>query len=381
MIAHVRSSYPEIVSFLKQNEENALNNIILVWKNQVSVNEIFWGTKLELQEPPIINSLFIFFIYAVIDKEFIDESLAILIKNYEDDTPIPCSTKLLDFLKQNFSSILPISLSWEIGDMCKIVELFCFMQSTSRNTHQVRYTLRPWSMSFGEIVYFGQPKFEELVTEIEKFFFYQILDVFSTFWHGFFRNFARTFAVSFRPFGNIPWSEGYTRLCATNFDLIIRIAVGNFALRIGAKDDHAFLRSKISLLPHSEITSASYRTLIFQTQVERIRHCKMSSEICLCFLRDFWQTHRKPDCDPDMSDIDYIRWLFSIPEYAPFGNSWMNLVDSLQNGTELPKIRDGSSNFFSYLSCTINPVDPSVQSVYDRNFRKKDPKISDFFEK
>jgi hypothetical protein len=151
--------------------------------------------------------------------------------------------------------------------------------------------------------------------------------------------------------------------------------VGNFALRIGAKDDHAFLRSKISLFPQSEITTESYRTLIFP---ERIRHCKMSSEICSCFLRDFWRTHQKPD--PSMSDIDYIRWLFSIPEYAPFGDSWINLMDALQNGTELPKIRDGSSSYFRYISCTISPVDPSVQSVYDQTFRKKDPKISDYFE-
>ena len=92
--------------------------------------------------------------------------------------------------------------------------------------------------------------------------------------------------------------------------------------------------------------------------------------------------HRKPD--PNMSDIDYLRWLFSIPgTFAVFGKSWIELVGALQNGTELPKILDGSSGDFTYLSCPTDPTDPDVQQEYDFNFGQKldtDPKIGDYFE-
>jgi hypothetical protein len=169
-------------------------------------------------------------------------------------------------------------------------------------------------------------------------------------------------------------------LCATNFDWIIRIAVENFALRIGAKDDHSFLRKKISWMsnrPHSEITTASYGGLIFP---DTIRNRRMSSEICSCFIQDFWRAHRKPD--PNMSDIDYIQWLFSIPEYAVFGRSWVELMNDLQNRKELPKILDGSSGNFRYLSCTTSQIDLEIQKNYDENFGRqlgREPKISDYF--
>ncbi len=144
------------------------------------------------------------------------------------------------------------------------------------------------------------------------------------------------------------------------------VTVENFALRIGAKDDHAFLRSEISWLSdssQSEIITASYARLIFP---DGIKNSRMSSEICSCFLRDFWHAHQKPD--PTMSDIDYIRWLFSIPAYAVFGKSWIELVDALQNGTELPRVQDGSSGDFRYLSCPTVETDPEVQRSYDEIF-------------
>ena len=108
----------------------------------------------------------------------------------------------------------------------------------------------------------------------------------------------RTFEISFLPFDNIPWSEGYTCFLTTKFDWIIRIVVGNFAFRIGKKDDHTFFKSQAPTYLHSDITSNSYGMFIFP---DGIRHCKMSSEICSCFLGDFWNAHRKPD--PNMSDI------------------------------------------------------------------------------
>jgi hypothetical protein len=82
-----------------------------------------------------------------------------------------------------------------------------------------------------------------------------------------------------------------------------------------------------------------------------------------------------------MNDIEYIRWLFSIPEYASFGDSWIKLMDALQNGTELPRCQDGSSGDFSYLSCPTDQTDPEVQSEYEQNFKKEDGdelQISDY---
>jgi hypothetical protein len=64
-----------------------------------------------------------------------------------------------------------------------------------------------------------------------------------------------------------------------------------------------------------------------------------------------------------------------------FGKSWVELMDALQNGTELPKIRDGSSGVFTYLSCQRVPTDPKVQDEYDENFRQqlgRDPEIGDY---
>jgi hypothetical protein len=231
-------------------------------------------------------------------------------------------------------------------------------------------------MAFGQIVHDSRNKFDELTIEQESSM--PIFQVFSTFWDCFFQNFARTFDQSFLPFGNLPWSEGYTRLIQVNFDWIIRITVENFAFRIGAKDDHSFLRSNIAWL--SDIKdSGSYRTLIFP---DNIGNCKMSGKICSCFLRDFWNAHQKPN--PNMSDIDYIRWLFSIPEtFSIFGKSWIELVDALQNGTELPRVQDALPDYFGYLSCPTDPTDPTdpeVQKKYD-DFRRqldKDPEISDY---
>jgi hypothetical protein len=145
--------------------------------------------------------------------------------------------------------------------------------------------------------------------------------------------------------------------------------VGNFEFIIGAKDYHRYLMTKCA---HSDITSTFYP--------DGIRNYKMSSEICSCFLRDFWHAHRKPD--PNMSDIDYIRWLFSIDgNFKDFGKNWIDLMDALQNGTELPRVQDGSSGDFRYLSYPIAPTDPEVQQSYDDNFRKqlgRKPEISDY---
>ena len=379
MITHVRSSYPEILSFLSHNE-NAMKNIIMVWRKQVIVKQIVYGTLFDILEPVKINSMFIFCILAAIDPDFIDKNLDLFIQNCGDQNKtlhFSYNFKHLAFL--NCETVEPKNL--EHGDIGKVIELFSSMLSSMTKSFQVIYALRQWSMAFGRIVPCDRPEFEEVT--IEQGSWVPIFDVFSQFWNAFFRNFARTFEVSFLPFGNIPWSERYTRLCSTNFDWIIHIAVENFALRIGAKNNHAFLRSEISWMSNSKISTAYYGSLIFP---DGIRNYKMSSEICSCFLRDFWLAHQKPD--PNMSDIDYLRWLFSIPgTFAVFGKISIELMDALQNGTELPKILDGSSGDFTYLSFPTDPTDPEVQQKYDRIFRAhfeqlgRKPKISDFFEK
>lgn len=380
MIAHVRSSYPDIVSFLAQNE-NALKNVIMVWRNQVSVNQIVYRSLFDMREPARIHGLFIFCIVAATRPEFIDENLALFIQNCGDQNKtmqFSYDRETLEFLEKNCETFEAKTL--QLGYIGRIIELFSSISSmltSTKRIFQVRYALKSWSIGFGRIVPSGRPEFKELT--VEQGSSAPIFDVFSRFWDIFFRNFARTFEVSFLPFGNLPWSEGYTRLIQTSFDWIILIVVGNFAFRIGALDDHAFFKSQTPSYKHTNITSTSYGMYIFP---DGIRNAVISEKICSCFLRDFWLAHRKPD--PNMSDIDYIRWLFSIPgTFSIFGKNWIELVDALQNGTEFPKVRDGSKGDSTYLSCPTDPTNPKVKQEYDVNFGQKldtDPKIGDYFE-
>lgn len=377
MIEDVRSFYPEIISFLAQNK-NALMNLIMVWKKQMIVNQTVNGKLFNMREPAKIHSLFTTFIIAAIYPDFIDKNLAEFIQNCGDRNKtekFSYDNDILKILEENCETFEPRIL--QLGYIWRLIELFSSMTTSTNRVFQVRYALEPWSMGFGNIVCSGQLPFEEITIDLGSSM--PIFDVFSTFWDVFFRNFALTFAVSFLPFGNILWSEGYTRLIQVKFDWIIRILVGNFAFRIGALDVHAFFKSQTPSYRHTGITSTSYGMYIFR---DGICDAVIFEEICSCFLRDFWHAHRKPD--PNMSDIDYIRWLFSIPgTFAIFGKSWIELMDALQNGTELPRIQDGSSGDFRYLSCPTVETDPKVQQSYDVNFGQKlgrDPQISDYFE-
>jgi len=379
MIENVRLFNPDIVSFLKQNK-NALMNIIMVWKNQVIVKQVLYGVSYnrhgslyDIREYVKMNQLFAFLIIAVIDPEF-DQSLAQIIANCGYPSgPLQNIQEHSQFLKDHCQLIEPMIFGHFL-DISQVLDWFSSMETSNERSFRVRYALRSWSMAFGRIVPFDHPAFEEVTIEQESWV--PIFDVFSTFWRAFFLNFSRSFDQSFLPFGNIPWSEGYTRLIQTKFDWIIRIVVGNFAFRIGVLDAHAFFKRETPNYKHTNITSNSYGTYIFP---DGIRNAKISEEICSCFLRDFWRAHRKPD--PNMSDIDYLRWLFSIPgTFAIFGKSCIELMDDLQNGTKLSKFRDGSSGDFTYLSCPTVPTDPKVQQEYDRIFGGRDPQISDFFD-
>jgi len=386
MISHVRSSYPEIISVLTQNEK-ALMNIIMVWNNQVIVKQVLYGVSFNrhgslfnILEDIKMNQLFAFLILAVIDPDFIDQSLTQIIANCGNrNVPFQNIEKYLQFLKDHCQSIAPMIFGHFL-DIGQVLDCFSSMETSMTRTFQVRYMLRPWRMAFGRIVPSDRPEYEEVT--IEQGSWVPIFDVFSTFWQAFFLNFSRTFAQSFLPFGNLAWSEGYTRLIQVEFDWIIRIVIGNFAFRIGALDDHAFFKSNTQEYMHTDITSTSYGMFIFP---DGIRNSKISREICSCFLRYFWRVHQRPY--PNMSDIDYIRWLFSIPgTFAVLGKSSIDLIDALQNGTELPEILDGSSGDFTYLSFPTVPTDPEVQQDYYRIFRAhfeqlgREPKITDFDE-
>ena len=373
MIAGVRSSYPEIVSFLAQNK-NRLMNLFMVWRNQVVVKQTMYGSLLDIPEPARIHTLFIIGILAVTDHEFIDESLVKFIQNCGDcNSRILYSSKYLDFLQQTCEKFDLMNL--QVDDIGRMIKEFSSMR-TSTTHFNVSYAIERWSMAFGKIVHGSSPEFEEKTFKLKSST--PIFEVFGILWKVFFQNFSRTFAVSFLPFGNIPWSEGYTRLCTTNFNRIIRDALVYFAFRIGAKNDHAYIKYKLNWNVYFPITTESYGRLIFPTY---IRTCKASLERLSCFLRDFWKAHQKPD--PNMSDIDYIRWFFSIQGYDVSGRSWIELMNALQNGTELPIVQDGGlSGDFGYLSCPTDPTDLEVQIEYNKNFRKEDGselQISDYF--
>jgi hypothetical protein len=220
MIEHVRSSYPEIVLLLSHNK-TALMNLIMVWTKQVIVKQTIYGTLFDIREPAKMHTLFIFCILAVIDTEFIDESLMLFIQDCGDrNRPSHYFINHLGFLQKNCENFEPMNL--QAGNIGRVIELFSSMLTSTTRAFDVIYALKPWSMAFGQIVHDGRHEFEEFT--IEQGSSIPIFEVFSRFWDVFFRNFARTFEVSFLPFGNIPWSEGYTRLCTKNFDWIIRIA-------------------------------------------------------------------------------------------------------------------------------------------------------------
>ena len=385
IITDVRSTYPVIVDFLRQNPI-AQNNIITVWINQVRIKQVYYGVSFastgslyDILEPAKMNDLFAFLLLAVIDPEFIDKNLAELIQNQGNLTASMQITKNHSEFLMKHCKLIESMISGYFLDIPKVIEFFSSVTTSETRRFIVRYILRQWSMAFGQIVHSGEPEFEEVNIEQESSV--AIFDTFSTIWRAFFQNFERTFAVSFLPFGNISWSEEkYTRLFTTKMSLIISHVIGYFAFQIGVNDDHAFFKSRTPEYLHSAITSFSYGMYIFP---DGIRKCNnISQQLCSCFIRDFWHAHRKPD--PNMSDIDYIRWLFSIDgNFKDFGKNWIDLMDALQNGTKLPRIQGGSSSNYTYLSFLKVPTDAEVQESYDKTFRQqlgRDPIISDYFE-
>lgn len=195
MIEHTRLSYPEIVSFLTQNE-NALRNIILVWKNQVSACKLVYDSQYPLTEPIKMSILFVFCILAVIDPSFIDKHLAEFIKSCgNSNIPLQFSQKYHDFMLEQDNCLIH---QFDIRGICS---LFSSIKSSNDRGSMIEYSMIRWSLGFGHIGYSNQFEFENLTTFLRSHM--PIFDMFAIFWEVFFLNFARTFAVSFLPFGNI----------------------------------------------------------------------------------------------------------------------------------------------------------------------------------
>lgn len=370
MIVNVREIYGEIISFLREND-SALNNIIIVWKNQLNIDSsssIVLSPQSKASNMKIMNMMFIVFILSVIDSSFIDQRLAEIIqccgRNVQFRQFFP---KHRDFLIKQISQVYD-EMKDEVedlinqSDILELIKTFSSMQFSGfqNGPRKGKFELSPWSMCFGHIRYSNEVNFNYAIYEVSMGS--KIFDVFSTFWDVFFQNFSLTFDLSFRPIGNILWSEGYTTKLLMKLYSIIYSALSNFALKEGSKNVHVFLEMQNAGGILHPITAESYRTLFIYSPRSLLSY----------FLRDFWLTHRKPN--PNMSDFDYIMWFFSIPAYASIGSSGNRLLNALRNGTSLPLVQGVLTPNFSYLSYP-SQIDPELLKIYDPYFRNDNREI------
>lgn len=377
LINEIRSSYPDIVAFLQKNP-NAFENIILVWKKQVTVHLNIYGTMVDTRVIPTIHDMFIFVMVAVIHPDFLDESLNDFIQKSGD---LSKQMKYYldhqqDFLKKHCKSELGfIFYSKDIRRIIEHMTEAC--TSSKREEFKFRYSLSPWSMFFGDIDYSEPGQFGRLSVDLGSS--EPIFSVFERLLKVFFENFQKTFEVSFRPVGNIKWREAYTSVFTVSISNTISIAIPNFAQNVDGKNAHAYLKKENAYYqdsnPHQrsmgEIDWASYHALLFPA---------WTSWILKCFLEDFWIAHRKQD--PRMTDLEYLSWFFSIPEYAPLSQFPMRLISALSDGTELPRCIDGPIFDYSHLSRPTVPAPPEDISDYENFFREplgRGPRISDYF--
>lgn len=370
MIVNVRERYGEIVSFLRENEY-ALDNIIIVWKNQVDIDSssMVLSPQSKASNMNIMNMMFIVFILSVIDSNFIDQRLAEIIqccgRNVQSKQFFP---KHRDFLIKQISPVYEMKNEFEDvinqGDILELIKVFSSMNFVGfpNGPKKGIFKLSYWSMCFGHIRSSNEVNFNYAIYEVSMGS--RIFNVFSTFWDVFFENFSLTFDLSFRPIGNILWSEGYTTKLLMKLYSIIYSALSNFAFKEGSKNNHLFIEMQTVGILHP-ITSESYRTLF-----------RYSPSLLLSyFLRDFWLTHRKPN--PNMSDFDYIMWFFSIQAYASIGSSGNRLLNAIRNGTSLPLVQGGLTPNFSNLSYP-SQTDLELLKIYEQYFRNDNRGIQIF---
>jgi hypothetical protein len=197
LFEHMRSSYPEIFSFLAHNEI-ALQNIILVWKTQMCIkekgyckskkhcHEIYSGN---ITDHPI-NDLFIFCMLAITHPGFIDKKIWFFIKNFGDRSKLvedSYDPKYLEFLSKN-CKISELKFLQPCVDIRRVIGTFSRMRN-SDGAHGVKYELQPATAASG-IYQIHDPQFECLTKEVNM---EQMFGVFTIFLKILLKNFARTF--------------------------------------------------------------------------------------------------------------------------------------------------------------------------------------------
>ena len=192
LFKHVRSSYPQIVSFLAQNQENMLK-IIRIWKTQMKISEKSYYKIKKLTYERYsgnitihpIHDLFVFCMLAITNPEFIDGRLLKYVQTFGHRTELPedsCDPKYTDFFRKNCKTWdLQFVGSLKIESMIREFSRI----PNSDGPHGVKYELNPSK---------DDPQFECLTSEVERQC--PILRVFTTFLNLFLKNFARTFEES-----------------------------------------------------------------------------------------------------------------------------------------------------------------------------------------
>jgi hypothetical protein len=192
LFKHVRSSYPKIVSFLAQNQEN-LQMIIMLWKTQMKIYEKEYYKRGKYTHERYtgnityhpIYDLFVFCMLTITHPEFIDGRLMKYIHTFGDRIELPedsCDLKYTTFFKEN---CVTWSLQFLGFDRIKsVIDAFSKMYN-SEGPHGSKYELKPSK---------DDPQFECLTREVERQ--YPILRVFTEFLNLFLKNFARTFEES-----------------------------------------------------------------------------------------------------------------------------------------------------------------------------------------
>ena len=203
LFKHVRSSYPQIVSFLAQNQENMLK-IIRIWKTQMKISEKSYYKIKKLTYERYsgnitihpIHDLFVFCIFAITRPDFIDKKLRFFIENFGDRSKLhhqdPYDPKSIILLMRNlvtrdirYDGTAEISVL--LNDLRQMVN--------SEGALGAKYELRPAPATSG-IYQIHDPHFECLTREVDRH--QPMFGVFKIFLEVFFRNFARTFEESGR---------------------------------------------------------------------------------------------------------------------------------------------------------------------------------------